>query len=617
MKYHVKQLMPVMIVISLFITKISYAGSTQYPILVLAADNKFGSFAGEILKTEGFNEFQIELHTAARVTLKYLKQFDVIILTEASLTAAEKEMFARYVYEGGNLIAFKPDKKLSDVFGIVNAGGTIADGYIAINNNEEIGKGITSESLQFHGEADKYGLKGGKQIAALYKDAITTSEYPAVVINDYGKGHAMAFLYNLPESIVYTRQGNYRYAGREMDGITGIRAMDLFTNGWVDTSKNMLNQADEQMRLLSHGIEKMNSYSKPLPRFWYFPDGLKCLVTLNNDGEDSKEDEFQQQFKDVDSMGAKMTLYVKEVDLISKRWTDTWSKKGFEISGHPDDTRQAINPDWKTMDGVYKRLINKLNSEYGLAAMHTVTNHWFVWCGKNIDGTSDFAAQACIEEKNGIGLDCNYAHYDNNSNQGHFLGALGTSQGNYNGSGLAMKFADINSHVINVYQQLNNLYDQQYMEHKDQDGYYNCFKGLMDRSLENEVYSYISIKAHNNEYYFSKMPLMKILDYANSKGIPVWTELKLLDFLKAKDEATFTDINWTNNQLSFKIKSSLTHSNGLCCMIPFVHNGKKISKITANGVIQSYSVKMIKGVEYALLTIRPGYDYNIVINFIN
>ncbi len=32
----------------------------------------------------------------------------------------------------------------------------------------------------------------------------------------------------------------------------------------------------------------------------------------------------------------------------------------------------------------------------------------------------------------------------------------------------------------------------------------NCFKGLMDRSLYNEVYSFISVKSHNDEYYFSK-----------------------------------------------------------------------------------------------------------------
>jgi hypothetical protein len=585
------------------------------PILLLATNNNFGLYTAEILKAEGFNEFQIDSTSDAKVELNYLKKFDIVILAEVSLTTAKKEMITKYVYGGGNLIAFKPDKNLSDIFGIVSVGGTVAEGYISIFTNEKIGKGMTAESLQFHGEADKYDLKGGKKIAALYKDAVTATVNPAVVSNDYGKGHAIAFLYNLPQSIVYTRQGNYLHAGEELDGITGIRAMDMFTNGWVDSSKNILNQADEQMRLLSHCIEKMNTYKKPLPRFWYFPDGLKCLVALTNDGEDSKENEFLQQFLDVDSMGAKMTLYIKETDLISKEWISKWGKRGFEMSGHPDDTKQATDPDWKTMDSVYKDIIHKLKIKYGIAAMPTVTNHWFVWCGKNSDGTKDFAAQARIEEKNGVGLDCNYAHYDNNSPQGHFLGAYGTNQGNYTGSGLIMRFADVRGNLINVYQQLNNVYDQQYMEHKDEDGYYKCFKGLMDRSLDNEVYSYISVKAHNNEYYFSKTPLMKMLAYANSKGIPVWTEEKLLDFLKARDEASFTDIRWTNNKLSFKIKSSVAHSNGFSYLVPYEYNGRKITRINSNGISQSYSVKSIKGFKYAFLAFKPGFDSDIVVSY--
>ena len=114
-----------------------------------------------------------------------------------------------------------------------------------------------------------------------------------------------------------------------------------------------------------------------------------------------------------------------------------------------------------------------------------------------------------------------------------------------------MKLADESGAVLNIYQHLNNVYDQQYMEHKDSLGFYNCFKGLMDRSLNNEVYSYISVKAHNNEYYFSKIPLMNMLNYARDNGIPVWTPVKLLDFLKAKDEAAFSKIKWKGkNQLS-------------------------------------------------------------------
>lgn len=247
--------------------------------------------------------------------------------------------------------------------------------------------------------------------------------------------------------------------------------------------------------------------------------------------------------------------------------------------------------------------------------MQTVTNHWFVWVGKNADNTLDFAAQAKIEENNGVSLDCNYAHYDNGSNQGHFLGELGTNQGNYTGSGLSMKFADIKGNIINVYQQLNNVYDQQYMEHKDQDGYYNAFRGLMDRSLNNEVYSAISVRAHNNEYFFSKAPLLKMLDYSRSMGIPVWTELQYLQFLKAKDEARFNDIHWSDNRLIFMINSSLSHQRGITCLIPYTYNGKKITEIASNGTSQPYVVKSVKGFDYAWVTVKPGSAYNMEVSY--
>ena len=170
-------------------------------------------------------------------------------------------------------------------------------------------------------------------------------------------------------------------------------------------------------------------------------------------------------------------------------------------------------------------------------------------------GSPEFAAQAEIEANNGLEMDINYARYDNKSNQGHFLGPMGQNQGNFTGSGLIMKFAGSKGKILNIYQQLNNVYDQQYTENHDADGFFDCFKGLMDRSLHNEVYSFISVKSHNDEYYFSKKPLMKMLAYAKSNGIPVWTELKLLDFIKMKDDASFTDLNWSGNRLSFHLKS--------------------------------------------------------------
>jgi hypothetical protein len=441
-----------------------------------------------------------------------------------------------------------------------------------------------------------------------------TNASPAVVLNTFGEGSAIAFAYNLPESTVYTRQGNPANAGLETDAILGIRAMDLFTGGWVDTTKNTLNQADEQMRLLTHSIEYLSSRSKPFPRFWYFPDSLNCVVTLNNDGEDSREVEFLKQFDDVERHGAVMTLYVKEPSLISKERVDSWRERGFEISGHPDNTKQAVKPDWNTMDSVYTTLQNRLREGFGISSMKTITNHWFVWVGNDADGKKNFAAQAKLEEKHGVGLDCNYAHYDNGSDQGHFLGPMGLNQGNYTGTGLTMKFANGDGRILNIYQQLNNVYDQQYMEHKDQEGYFNAFKGIMDRSLHNEVYSSISVRAHNNEYFFSEIPLMKMLEYAKSNNIPVWTELSWLQFLETKDQAAFENIAWSDNKLTFDILSGISYNRDLACLIPYRFDNKRVTAIRT-GDKSDYDIITIKGREYARVYCKTGVGTHVEVRY--
>ena len=598
------------LLVLLTVISCSQQGSVA-PILVLATENEFGTYTGELLKAEGFNEFSMDSLTSQKINESYLKQFDIIILAESKVSQAAKKMLSEFVKKGGNLIAFRPDPSFAQLFGITPAGRNVADGYITIDTSSNIGRSLTSKPIQFHGTADIYTVNKGNAIATLMAGRQSTDLFPAVVSNNYGKGHCVAFLYNLPKSIVLSRQGNPLFAGIEKDGIPGLRGMDLFTDGWLDNSNSTINQADEQMVLLSHCIEEMSTYAKPLPRLWYFPDTLKCLVTLTNDGEYKSETDYQPQFQDVDSMGAKMSIYIIGVHNVSREWVDKWMAKGFEIAGHPDDTKEAGNPDWNNMDSVIKAKKSEIAGKYGLQ-IRTNVNHWFVWCGKDQYGNPDFAAQSQLEEINGIELDINYAHYDIKSNQGdHYLGPLGADQGNFTGSGLPMKFANVKGKIINVYQHLNAVYDQQYNESHDPEGFFNCFKGLMDRSLNNEVYSFISVKSHNDEYYFSKNPLMKMLAYANSNGIPVWTALKQLDFIKMRAEASFTNINWSNNSLSFNLNSSLKNSNGLAIMVPHNFGNKKIKGISKNGDDASFIVREVRGSDYALLTVVPGKMYQI------
>ena len=105
-------------------------------------------------------------------------------------------------------------------------------------------------------------------------------------------GQAAAFTYDLASSVVYTRQGNPAWAGQHRDGYTRtIRSDDLFFGDasfdpqpdWVDLSEVAIPQADEQQRFLANLITQMDLAKKPLPRFWYFPNGAKAMVIMSGD----------------------------------------------------------------------------------------------------------------------------------------------------------------------------------------------------------------------------------------------------------------------------------------------------------------------------------------------
>jgi len=154
-----------------------------------------------------------------------------------------------------------------------------------------VGNGIVNQTIQFHGAADRYTLNGAASLASLYLNSTTATANPAVTLRTVGSGHAAAFVYDLARSIIYSRQGNPAWAGQERDGFPPIRSDDLFFGAaagdsqpdWVDLNKVLIPQADEQQRLLANLILNVNQAKKPLPRFWYFPRGLKAVVIMTGD----------------------------------------------------------------------------------------------------------------------------------------------------------------------------------------------------------------------------------------------------------------------------------------------------------------------------------------------
>jgi hypothetical protein len=580
------------------------------PILVLGADSSFGRFTCEILKAEGFNEFLYDSLTAKKITPEYLKKFDLIILGETRVTNYEKISLSDYVKGGGNIIAMKPDSMLHEMFGLSATGQTVREAYLAIDTAGVFGKGLTGETIQFHGSSDLYILSGAQKIASLFYNQNDSSEYPAVVVNDFGKGHTAAFTYNLSKSIVLTRQGNPDWAGEERDKIDGPTATDLFYPEeneiqWNNPLKIAIPQADEQMRLLSHIIERFSAFKNPMPRFWYFPDQYKCIFIFTIDGEDTPERDIDKEFADVLSKGGNATLY--EIGTYINTATVTrWRSEGHEVAIHYNDVPNYSDPTYCNMNIVFDTMTANFRNAYGILPK-TVRNHWVVWCSRDSTGRKQFAEQAAIEEKYGLGLDCNYYQFGGNKVYPNWVGDVG----HFTGSGIPMKFADTSGRILEIYQSNTQLPDETWLKENIE----SKSKTLIDRSLDEENYTYINANFHTWYWTECREPGMRVLDYCIKRGVPIRTAERVYEFLKMKDEAFFTDINWSENQLTFKIQSTLQNPDGLTFLLPANHAGSKIISIRSNGNELKYKTEKIKGYEYAMATITPGKMHDISANY--
>lgn len=574
---------------------ISAMDVAKAPILILAAESEFGAYAEEILRAEGWNEFAAMSPLDPRLTAEYLGQFDTTILTETKLDPPQAKLLIAYVRAGGNLIAFRPDPKLAAVFGISTTGRTLSDGYIKLDTQNDLAAGLSGEALQFHGPADEYELSGGVSVATLGEKVDAVNRAPAVVRSRFGSGYGIAFAYNLPKSIALCRQGNPQIAGTETDGIKGIRAGDMFTHGWLTPPKAPVNQSDEQMRLLSCAIERLNP-QRPFPKLWYFPGRNRSVVTLTADGEDSPEKDFEAQLRDVKSEDVRMTVYLKGT-YVSAEKVKSWVNEGFEIGAHVDDTAEAVQPTWNGMNARFQSALRAFRETYGIVP-RTVRNHWVVWCGTNAEGKKDFVAQASIEANLGIRFDCNYYHFDQQSSQGHFFGPIG----NFTGSGLPMKFVAETGQIVNVYQAITQLPDEQW----GQGTLFENFELLLNRSLDGECYTFINANLHTDRWVtWSRSEGLKLIDYAKSRGVPIWTAERTLRFLERRNAVRFEKTDWRDSELAIRLQIPAGQDEPTL-MLPIKFQDKRLNFISRNGDTIAVHPESIKGSEYCLVPLPAG-----------
>jgi hypothetical protein len=572
------------------------------PILVVvndASSNPFGHYIGEILRAEGFNTYDT-LHLGS-VTLNDLTQHNIVILTETLLTGAQATLFTSYVSGGGRLLAFRPDAQIAPLFGITPVGTNQTNGYLKIRNTHPAwGSGLTTATLQIHGAVSRYTVSGASTVATLYSNANTATSNPAIVTASYGTGQTAAFAYDLVKNIIYTRQGNPNNANIDTDGDTVLRTIDLFqANGggspWIDRDKIPIPQADEQMRLLSHLIQDLTADLIPLPRLWYFPNNAMTMLILTGDAHANPTQYYQDEIDSISAHGGRITFYISQAGDPTSAQMESWHAQGYEFGIHPSaplaDGYTTIDDWWDLVHGTVPR-------------SRTSRNHQVAW-----EGWTDAADIAVAHN---IALDTNFYHW------GTWIQKQDDTwpHGYITGSGQPMKFIKANGTILPLYQQLTQLVDEHLIgglpggfEDLTAEQAIDVSEQLIDQSLSSD-YAALMTQFHLDYYGFgASQPWAEAtLDYASSKGVPTWNADDWLNFTETRHDATFSNLNWSSQsgQLSFTFQSGMSTAHNLTLMLPASTSSGQLINVTVDGVVKNFSLKTIKGRQYAFLSIAPG-----------
>ncbi len=577
-----------------------YGSGPGGPILLITSTtNPFSRYYAEILWAEGLNAFTIKDITT--VSEAVLAQYDVAILGETALTPAQATMMTNWVTGGGNLIAMRPDKKLAGLAGLTDAGSTLSEGYLLVDTASTPGAGIVGQTIQFHGSADRYLLGGAASLATLYADAATATANPAVTLLSVGSngGKIATFTYDLARSIVFTRQGNPAWIGQERDGILPLRSDDLFYGNaigdpqpdWVNPEKIAIPQADEQQRLLANMIIEMNSTKKPLPRFWYFPNGYVAAVIMSGDdhGNDGTAGRFDDEIvnspvncsvEDWDCIRSSSYMYPDPSGAVTDAQAAAYDAAGFEIGIH-----LTTNCGNFTADSLAAFFTDQMNTWYtlypSLAPQVSNRNHCIAWSG--------FTILPEEEAKHGIRLDVNYYYWPETW--------VANKPGFFTGSGMPMRFATQDGNLIDVYQAATQMTDE-----SGQASPYTI-DALLDKAIGPEEY-YGVFTANMHTDYATSADYDALIASAAARGVPVISARQMLKWLDARNGSSFNALTWNGSLLSFTV-SAQQSAVGLTAMVP-VFSGSEITSITHNGNSVAFDISVIKGIKYATFYVLNG-----------
>ncbi|MGZ8943160.1 MAG: DUF4082 domain-containing protein [Methylobacter sp.] len=600
------------------------------PILVISSvENLFTRYYIEILRTEGFNEFDnIDI---SQLTPQALAGHDVVIIGDQLLTIEQVTTLTDWVDSGGQLIAMRPDKKLAGLLGLNDLSSTLSDSYLAIDTSSAPGAGIVSQTLQFHGAADQYNLGDATALATLYSSAATATPYPAVTLRSVGSngGQAAAFTFDLARSIVYTHQGNPAWQINHVNPLqTYGTALDLYYDvslPWIDFTRISIPQADEQQRFLANLILYMNSNKMPLPRFWYFPKGKKAVIVLTGDDHltraaaSGSTDQFFARHEAQSPAGCSVADWecvrsssyidiglpgVSLANIPTDAQAAEYTAKGFEIGVHAD--AGMISGVWcgtwpSDMSAQYAQQLNRFMRHYAsIPVQGSERSHCYSWFGYTGDASwHGYSGEPEVEANLSMRLDTNISY---NPKQWATV-----YPGYQMGSAMMMRFAQVDT--IGKMTAFLDIYNGGTQITDDNSGQSaSSTRSIVDSFLDAAIgpqgyYGGFVVNMHSDNWYgWSYDGSDQVVASAQARGVPIVSGQQMADWLDGRNSSSFGSISWDGTTLGFNVTVDANARN-LQAMLPIRNGNKILSEINRGGNSVSFTKQIIKGIEYAFFPV--------------
>lgn len=606
-----------------------------------AAQPNFAAFLGEILRAEGVLGF-VETSLAG-FDWAALRSEQTVLLGEGTLSLEEAGRLHAHIERGGGLIALRPHFLLADVLGLRRAAGNTADGYLRTSEHA-IAEGIDSGPLQVHAPADHYRATDAEVIAWLCNGAGEVSDHPAVTLRVLGsgadRGMAAMWAFDLARSVIYTRQGNPAWADQDRDGLEGIRACDMFV-GWIDLDRIQIPQADEQQRLLVNllsAISQRQPVVAPVPRLWYFPERADSLLVATGDSHTNPPGAIERVLQQVEQRGGTMSVYyTPETGSATRRamrrareWAsalpvigprlsndlnvtpadaDDWRARGHEFALHPY-VEGGLEAGWREYWDAFTGL--------GLGQFDSTRTHRVLWSG--------WTDTAQVQAGYDVRMNMDYYHVGPAFQKPDGQWAYGY----FTGSGLPMRFSDGRGKLLNIYQQLTPLVDEQVLTlpwasnpaSLDVAGAVAISQALIDQAI-NGSFAAISAQFHIDPFAIpgpwmsdALQWLGATLDYCVENGVPIWSASRWTRFTQARSNAAMSAQAWDAERqtLMFELTLDAGADAKFALMLPARHGAARLMQFDVDGETAATHERQVGGISY-VAALLPGGEHSVAATY--